>query len=373
MQELREWDISLEKKSRLTTIIYLSLCSAFDLSTLKYYGQEAVVQLEFELMRHHHINFFLEGLKRLGLENEATDAIKCAKYHYFSNALGGLDMEYVEETPEKVWIRYLPPYGFSDGPFSPSVAIAAFTTKQHNVSFEGWHAYNGVSLKNPRLGYVITHLFVNADPYDAGYFKIYDHDLRPDERLQFNLGEMGPPFDPAKAPKLDPKEWPEERKLKALRNYAVEYVFDVIGKLIEMFGITGARPIIERAYRVTLAARYKEICKTLQIPFREVLMFESTGSPTSAKGVATLLQRMRILLNEEVTIEEVSVDKYILRQSARNPRFFPNLYPVEVDEAELGGWRVLVQLLNPSLTVDMTSALTAGDPFYEWVVKPRRR
>ena len=92
-----------------------------------------------------------------------------------------------------------------------------------------------------------------------------------------------------------------------------------------------------------------------------------------AAGIATFIQRERALIDEEVEIEKVSRDEYVVRQKARNRRMFPDLsrIPVEIDHALLNAWRTFIELVNRDLTVDMTAALTAGDPHYEWVIHPR--
>ena len=36
------------------------------------------------------------------------DAVACAKYHYLSNTLGGVKVEWIAESDTKSWVRYLP-------------------------------------------------------------------------------------------------------------------------------------------------------------------------------------------------------------------------------------------------------------------------
>ena len=85
-------------------------CSLFAL-TLCHHGQEATRQLQWQMVRRHHRDYFLPGMKKPGLENEASDAIAVAKYHVFSNMV--VDIDYIEESPEKVWLRYNPPSLFA--------------------------------------------------------------------------------------------------------------------------------------------------------------------------------------------------------------------------------------------------------------------
>ena len=353
------WGLSFKEKAHLVNDLWWKLQVAIIMATLRNRGEEGAAALEFTLLREHQRSHFLEGLRKLGIDKEATDAIKAAKYHYFSNQLIGCDMQYVEETPEKVWIRYNYPI-----PYWPGVAVTALGPKYGFVGAGGgWHAHNGRILGNPRLGYVQTEVNILGDPADAGYFKIFDHDLEDEEIYQHSMGEEWPfsLFDPDKAPKLSPEEWPEERRLKAMLSYTLGYTDSAIMALINLYGVSEGCSIFEHGYKMWLMLERLNLMRGLNI------------QNTDAKAVATLLQRKRALLGEEVTIKEAPRGRYILRQSSRS-KYFPNLYryPVEVDEAILQGWRGLVRSINHELTVEMTSALTAGDPYYEWVIGPKR-
>jgi hypothetical protein len=88
----------------------------------------------------------------------------------------------------------------------------------------------------PRLGYVGTKFIMEGDPYDEGYFIEHDRDLGPDEIMRYEVVHKTPEFDPAKAPKLDPKVWPEARLLKAQRNFSGGYVATTIEMLGRTYG-----------------------------------------------------------------------------------------------------------------------------------------
>ena len=350
----REWTASFESKCRFTHELYWELFSTLTAVTLGHHGQDALTSVQWNMVRRHQRNFFLPALKKLGLENEKSDAIAAAKFHVLSNEIGGgLNVDYIEESPQKVWIRYNPPSKF--GSF-----VGATLPQVHNQFWAGWHAYNGRSLGNPRLGYVSCHMICQGDPYDAGYFKIYDHDLDPEECLQFSQGERLPPVDPAVQPRLG-EDWTPERRLRALRNYGVEFAYEITRALLELFGVGGARALVEQAAAINTANHADEIIETLEL------------KSFDAEGIATFIERDRGLLEEEVEIEKVASDEYIVRQKARNPRLFsdPASLPVEIDEAFLKGWRIFLELVNRDLTVDMTQALSAGHSHYEWHIHPR--
>ena len=136
--QVPEWNKSLVGKCQLANDVHMTICSSLELSTIRAHGQDAVATLKFKMLRRHQLGHFLPGLQKLGLDKEPSDAVKAGKYHYFSNILGGLDVHYIEENPEKVWVRYPPPYAMSDSPFSPSVAIAAYTPETGRATFWAW-------------------------------------------------------------------------------------------------------------------------------------------------------------------------------------------------------------------------------------------
>ena len=351
-----EWRATVEEKYRFAHAFYMELVyNGFIASTLRHHGQDAVGELHWRVLRQHQRDFFLPGLKKLGLENEATDAIKAAKFHVLANGLGGVDMRYVEETPEKAWIIYLTsaPNGSLLGALEPQAFFRGM---------QAWHAHNGLSLGNRRMAFVITHLVCWGDAYDAGYFKIFDRELsHPEETLQFSLGEKLPPMDSARQPELS-ADWTPERRVKALRNFAVEFGNEMIHGMLEIYGIGGTRALVEHAAAVNMVLQKRNVIEGLGL------------KAFDAAGIATFIQRDRALLDEEVAIEKHSAGEYVVRQTDRNPRLFPDpgAMPVEIDEALLKGWRILVELTNPDLRVDMTAALTDGDPHYEWRIYPRR-
>jgi len=62
--------------------------------------------------------------------------------------------------------------------------------------FAGWHPHNGVSLGCPQLGFVVTKVFQDGEPYDEGYFEEFDQPLLPEDRVQYRPVTRSPDFDP---------------------------------------------------------------------------------------------------------------------------------------------------------------------------------
>jgi len=56
----------------------------------------------------------LPGLEKLGLRH-LPHAVACAQYHYLSNDVGGVRVEYMYESARKAWVRYVPPRWIYDG------------------------------------------------------------------------------------------------------------------------------------------------------------------------------------------------------------------------------------------------------------------
>jgi hypothetical protein len=129
----------------------------------------------------------------------------------------------------------------------------------------GWYAQNGVSLNNPRLGFVCTAQTTDGQHGLAGYFLEHDRDLAPEERLQYRPGELPPPFDPGAAPRLPAADWPPERLAKAERNYAMEYIRSGLPRLVEIFGPAEAAHLGRTAGRLVGAQLYRETAGALDI------------------------------------------------------------------------------------------------------------
>jgi hypothetical protein len=197
-------------------------------------GATAAAELVFRLFRRQHGEKFLAGLGKLGL-SALPAAVASAQYHYLSNLIGGVRVEYIGESDRKAWIRYPPPRWIWQG-----TAICAIPSEVSRAMLRGWHAENGVSLGNPCLGFVCTKQTVDGQDALEGYFLEHDRLLRPEERLRFAPDEEAPPFDPTAAPRL-PAAWTPERVAKARRNYAMDYIRTVLPELIALFGAAEAR------------------------------------------------------------------------------------------------------------------------------------
>ncbi|WP_375411827.1 hypothetical protein [uncultured Bradyrhizobium sp.] len=193
-------------------------------------GTADAAEFLFRVFRRQQQERFLPGLEKLGLSG-LPPAVAAAQYHYLSNWIGGVSVEYMYESDRKAWIRYPPPRWIWHG-----TAICGVPGEVSRAMLRGWHANNGVSLGNPKLGFVCTKQSVDGQDGLEGYYYEYDHALDVDQRLVFARHLQAPPFDAEKAPALPVSIWPKPRLEKAYRNYAMEYVKTAAPVAVQLFG-----------------------------------------------------------------------------------------------------------------------------------------
>lgn len=219
-------------------------------------GAPEAAELVFRVFRQQQQARFLEGLEKLGLDH-LPPAVAAARYHYLSNAIGGVGVEYHEESPQKAWIRYPPPRWIWQG-----TAICGIPPEVNAAMLRGWHANNGISLGCPALGFVCTGQTVEGYPGLEGYYLEHDRALTEPERLRFTQAERMPRFDPATAPALPPS-WPAERLAKAKRGYAMEYVRSAMQAAAAQWGAEEAGALLGLAARLTAMQHAQQTARAL--------------------------------------------------------------------------------------------------------------
>ncbi len=202
-------------------------------------GREVMGDWMFKLFRRQHLDKFLSSFTKLGLD-DLPHAVACAKYHVLSNGVGGVPVEYMYESDTKAWVRFRYPRWMYHGP-----TICGVTEEVSTGFLRGWYAYNGVSLGNPRLGYVCVSQDMTGEFGLCGYFKEYDHDLSDDERLVYAKDERPPVFREEDQPSPPDASWNAARLAKANRNYAVEYVRNGLVQLTEVIGAERCRELAD--------------------------------------------------------------------------------------------------------------------------------
>lgn len=213
----------------------------------------------FALFRRQHEEKFLASFEKLGLTHEPP-AIACAKYHVLSNGVGGVAVEYMAETDTKAWVRFRYPRWMYAGP-----AICGIPVEASRGFLHGWYAQNGVSLNNPRLGFVCVSEDMTGQFGLCGYFKEYDRPLSDAERLVFAPNERPPDFDPDAQPEPPVSQWNPERLERANRNYALEYVRNGYWALCQVLGAERAQMHYKNAARLMGLQSYPDIAQRLAI------------------------------------------------------------------------------------------------------------
>jgi hypothetical protein len=216
-------------------------------------GAAEAAEFVFRVFRRQQQERFLPGLQKLGLSH-LPPAVAAAQYHYLSNWIGGVAVEYMHETDRKAWIRYPPPRWIWRG-----TAICGVPGEVSRAMLRGWHANNGVALGNPNLGFVCTKQSVDGQDGLEGYYCEYDHPLELDQRLVFARHLEAPVFDPATAPALPVGSWPKPRLEKAYRNYAMEYVRTAAPVMVQLFGPEDAGYLLRLTGKLIGMQYYHEV------------------------------------------------------------------------------------------------------------------
>lgn len=324
--------------------------SGLQLTILREKGERDLAEFKYRILRRHQRAHFLAGVKKLGIPLDLPPAVIAGRYHYLSNLIGGLQMEYVEESPRKVWVRYLPPAWSY-----PGASLFAVPASVQRAMFAGWHPHNGPSLGCPRLAFVVTKVFQDGEPYDEGYFEEFERDLAPDERIQFRPVTSSPDFDPARAPKLDPHVWTEERLHRARRNFARDYLADGVRTALEMYGVHAAADYLAQAARLCAVQFFDE--------FRQA--FAVTGR--TARDFAQIFAYFAELASEGATVEAHGPSRLALR---RPSRLFPDgdMVP-EIYQALFEFPRVSAKILSPRVRVVLTAVPRKGDNTEAWIIE----
>jgi hypothetical protein len=220
-------------------------------------GAVEAADFVFRVFRRQQQERFLPGLEKLGL-SRLPPAVGAAQYHYLSNWIGGVHVEYMYETDRKAWIRYPPPRWIWKG-----TAICGIPGEVSRAMLRGWHANNGAALGNPNLGFVCTKQSVDGQDGLEGFYCEYDHALDLDQRLVFARHLEAPLFDPERAPALPVSSWPKSRLEKAYLNYAMEYVRTAAPVMVQLFGPDDAGHLLHLTGKLIGMQYFDEVARGL--------------------------------------------------------------------------------------------------------------
>jgi len=278
---------------RAVSVLYQALLTGLVLTLVTRRSEDEAADFVFRLFRRQHLEKFLPGLAKLGLDR-LPPAVACAQYHYLSN---------------QIW------YGS---------AICGIPSRVNAAILHGWHGHNGVTLGNPRLGFVCTGQTVDGHPGLEGYYVEHDRDMAEHERVRFAPGEIMPDADPARAPRLDPAAWPAERLEVVVSRYAMEYVRTALPVLLGLLGPADTRRVLGHAARLIGMQYHDETARLLGIA--------DSGPAAFARYLAALARAQ----GEEV---EVSTEPGRARVRQKGWRLARGLEPL--DPAAFDAWAEL--------------------------------
>jgi hypothetical protein len=325
------------------------------LATIVRCGTPVAAELVERVFARQREARFLEGLRKLGIDR-LPHAVACAQYHYLSNDVGGVAVEFMPESDRKAWVRYVPPRWIWAG-----TALCAVPDEITAAMLRGWHARNGESLGNPRLGFVCTKTTTAGDAALEGYYLEHDRPLAPGERLRFARDEEGPAFDPAKAPALAASAWPPARLAKARRNYAMEYLRTALPVAVEVLGADGAERVARIALRQVGLQHHRDAAASI-------------GAPPH--GDATAFARFLVAMargqGDRATVLDGGAPggPAVVEQSG--PRLLDGVV-APVREAAIGAWTGLWEGALASHDRGLALAVVADGPAIRWTIAPRAR
>jgi hypothetical protein len=350
MMDAQTKQSDLSRGYQAVEVLYHAYLTGLILTVMTRRNRDDAAALVFRTFRSQHNENFLSGLDKLGLKG-LPDPVAAAQYHYLSNYMAGVNVQYMYESDRKAWVRYTPPRWIYEG-----TAICAVPGEVSRAMMRGWHAYNGVTLGNPRLGFVCTKQTMDGQPGLEGYFCEYDHDLSPDERLRFAPGEGGPAFDPTKAPQIDDADWPPERLLKVRRNYVMGYVRVMILEMMNLFGPAEGRHLAGVTGRLIGMQYFSETAGLLGI------------SETGPEAFAEYLVRLGQAQGDRIEWETRSDAVYIRQITWRLMQGIKDL-PLACFDAWNDLWIGAASVLNSNLFLEVCRRMEVGDECFEWRVR----
>jgi hypothetical protein len=245
------------KRWRGVADLYHAYFTGLVLTVVTRRGTADAAEFVFRVFRRQQQERFVAGLAKLGLAH-LPPAVAAAQYHYLSNWIGGVHVEYMAESERKAWIRYPPPRWIWRG-----TAICGVPGEVSRAMLRGWHGNNGIVLGEPRLGFVCTKQSVDGQDGLEGYYYIHDEPLDVDQRVVFARHLEAPRFDPSAAPALPVVQWPKSRLEQAYRNYAMEYVRTAAPVAVQVFGPDDAGYLLHLTGRLIGMQHYDEIAPAL--------------------------------------------------------------------------------------------------------------
>jgi hypothetical protein len=166
--------------------------------------------------------------------------------------------------------------------------------------------------------------------------------------VRFAYEEEMPRVDWAAQPKLETASWPEERRLKTFRAYAVEYLRTMLPTLQEQLGADSAQQELGRVARLVGLQFHEETARDMDLP-TDV----ERGDARSARDFARWLGNVLRAQGEDVEIH----DGEVRMQGWRAVRELKLADPVKAFDAWNELWLGAAAAHDRFLTVQTTRSL----------------
>ena len=338
--------------------LWFGLDAANRFTLLKRWGTAKTAELEFAFLRRHQETYFLDGLRKLGLD-EMPHHVASARYHVLSNILGGLDVAYLEED-DRAWAFYLPPSAFGDTGLSPSAGILAVPSEVLLAGFRAWHANNGAMLGNERLRFTLVSLMTEGGPFDAGYWDFAPKPLSESERFRVQFSNDPPT--PGPPPEFAGASWPQARKDLALRKYSAQYAMGGVAQIAEFAGMDEALEVLRASMTALFVSWGRILVRELPV--------EATGP---AERVASLMKFAYELIGDTLELTTSGSSAVLRHHSTRMsvPEYSGwESPPTPVLEVMAEVWATVARTIGPA--VDVRVAPSPGT-VAEWTITPSGR
>lgn len=293
-----ELEFACTQQARFASLVWNGL----NIVANREYGEEFLNDVVKASLAGEQKSRFQVALRKLGIEDDPP-AVKAAKYHYFSNQIGGISSQIIIEGDKKAWLRHPSPQTSW-----PGLSFLALPPRNRRIAFSTWHPLNGQLIGCPRLRWVITKVRTEGQPYEEGYFEECERELTPSEVLAYEPVDRTPEFIESQAPVLDPAVWPEERVLRARRNYLSDYAQQTLRSIEQLRGPFEASRILE----ITLQG--------IAHQFTHQLMDDLSLSARNLDGVAETFSALLWLANMEHEIERLDSNQYRIHVNADQPK-----------------------------------------------------
>jgi pimeloyl-ACP methyl ester carboxylesterase len=185
----------------------------------------------------------------------------------------------------------------------------------------------------------------------------------------FSPGEEPPPFDPVHAPVLPAATWPPARLAKAARNYAMDYVANLLPTLAERLGPAEAAHLGRLTGRLVGMSYGAAVTRLAGLGHPDP-QWPGPGPVGTARVMVALAEAM----DDEVGLDVAPDGSVEVRQTTwRLMRDVPRPWSPACFEAWNGLWEGMAEVHDRFTRLTVTERLDEGDGSFTWWIRPRPR